>query len=376
VVACGLCWAVVLAYLVGTHSLTDWSNRIALTQSFATSALSAPPLNFFYGLGRHAFAHSWLSAIFTLVIALSLALAGTWLAIRQKPASATLPGVLGLVLITFLIATFSYERDLLSSSFAQAALIFVGLVWIGPLLLRTPPVPSGVLFLISMSALGAVICATFTYYFSPHRSWLSGILALPFAFGVGLNHLLASNRELPRVLNGMVVLALGLTAALAANNHYAFIFRDADPQNLSAPFRVPKLRNVRSTDERVRAVNALYEYLQPRVKSGERMLAYDSCPMLYFLFDTLSAYGWAGAKRYNLTHETLARLNREMLEKPLPRYAVRALVDVSDPVWSTAPRLSYVDYPLNETVMANYVLEQTIFPFEVWRLKTLPASDR
>ena len=46
-------------------------------------------------------------------------------------------------------------------------------------------------------------------------------------------------------------------------------------------------------------------------------------------------------------------------------------MDVSDVPWSTSPRLSYDNYPLNETLLANYELERTIFPFEVWRLKSI-----
>ena len=70
----------------------------------------------------------------------------------------------------------------------------------------------------------------------------------------------------------------------------------------------------------------------------------------------------------------LRRLNQEFESRPLPRYAIRTLVDPSDAVWSTAKRINYDNYPLNQTVMANYELEQTIFPFEIWRLK--PAAMR
>jgi hypothetical protein len=123
--------------------------------------------------------------------------------------------------------------------------------------------------------------------------------------------------------------------------------------------------------ERVAAVDTLYDYLHPRLARGETLLVYDECAMLFFVFDAMPAYPWAGAKRYNLRAETLVLLDRELTSKPLPRFAIRTLVDVSNPVWKDAPRTSYSDYPLNATVEANYHLVRTIFPFEVWELNFL-----
>jgi hypothetical protein len=105
----------------------------------------------------------------------------------------------------------------------------------------------------------------------------------------------------------------------------------------------------------------LFAYLRPKLTRGERPLAYDHCPMLYYLFDAMPGYGLTWA--YTARPATLRQLNAELNAKPLPRYAIRALVDVSHPVWRTAPRVSYADYPLNETVDTDYTLDRTIFPF-------------
>jgi hypothetical protein len=98
--------------------------------------------------------------------------------------------------------------------------------------------------------------------------------------------------------------------------------------------------------------------------------------MLYYLFDAMPAYGLTWATRHSLSPATLLQLNRELNAKPLPKYAIRTLVDVSNPVWGIAPRTSYDHYPLNETVVANYELERTIFPFEIWRLKPAAPMEK
>jgi hypothetical protein len=293
--------------------------------------------------------------------------------IRAHRSATLFPGWLAFLLVVALICTFSYEADFLSSCFAQVCLVLIAVQCIDP------PVPaqrggSSAQFLMMVSGLGAILFASFTYYFSPHRSWLSGILALPFSFGVGLTLLVELRQRRPSIVSALVTSSLALAVACVVSHHYRSIFRDAQSADLSARFSVPKLKHIRSTEERVRAVDALYAYIQPRISRGETLLVFDECPMLYFIFDSVSAYGFAGARRYNLNVETLRRLNDEMNAKSLPAYAIRTLVDVSNPVWRTAPRTNYQDYPLNETVITHYDLEKTIFPFEIWQRKSDSTS--
>jgi hypothetical protein len=198
---------------------------------------------------------------------------------------------------------------------------------------------------------------------------LSGLLGLPFAFGAGVTLLTG------RTNGRAVLLAAGLSVATilllfcAFHEHRQAIYRDAARPRLTAAFSLPKLRHIRSTPERVQAIEALHRALAPRLRPGDELLAFDDCPWLYYLFDARPAYGLAWAVRRGQSQATLERLNDELKARPLPRYAIRALIDVSEPDWAAAPRMNYANYPLNATVQGHYALEQTIFPFEIWRLR-------
>jgi hypothetical protein len=167
----------------------------------------------------------------------------------------------------------------------------------------------------------------------------------------------------------LISAALALAVCCVARDHYDNIQRDAPRAKLVAPFSYPKLHGIKSTPERVHAVEALCNYLLPRLARGQELLVYDDCPMLYYLLDTRPAYGLAWAVRYSQSMETLALLDAEFRARPLPQYAIRTLVDVSQVDWSRSAPTRYDHYPINETVLANYDLEKTIFPFEIWRLR-------
>ena len=257
----------------------------------------------------------------------------------------------------------------------RAALILAALQIFTPLRVAPQPAPRATLLLLSSLA-AAVVYATFTFYFSPQRSWLSGALGLPFAFAVGLTLLLRaapSRRGLESVL---LPLSLLLLVACVAREHFRNVYRDSAPAELTATFQVPKLRGIRSTPERVRSVEELCAQLSPRLERGEPLLVFDDCPMLYYLLDARPAYGLTWAVRYNQDPAVLRQLDAELRARPLPRFAIRTLVDTSNIVWSTAPRTNYENYPLNETVLANYRLTQTIFPFEIWELKSRDALEK
>lgn len=361
------CWVALALYFVLHGDLADWMRRIPLARSFSGNSLQEHPLRFPAELLSHPFSHSGLAWAVTLAAAAILA-GRHWLRRRGDSARAgDAAAGLAFVLGTAIVAAFSYDPEHLPVAFAQVCLILLAVM------VLAPPVEAAIdpetRFLLLLAGLAAVLCATFTFYFSPLRSWISGSLALPFVFGTGLSGLLAGaagRRNLPRLL---AVAALGLAVLCVGREHYRFIQRDAIPAELVAEFQVPKFRHLRSTPERVAAVDALHAYLQPKLSRGEPLLAYDDCPMLYYLFDAKPAYGLTWAVRYTQSAATLRQLNEEFQARPLPRYAIRTLVDLSNPIWGIARRTRYDSYPLNATVMERYELEHTVFPFEIWRRK-------
>ena len=369
-----LSWSAFALYFIASGTAARWAGRLALTGSFTANSLRDSPGRFLAGLAVHPFIHSPLALGFT---AAGLALAvWLWWQRRSSIEATGLAGPLfaGLIAVSF-VATFSFARHDLGTNIAQGGLLLL-LVHGVVRPVRAGPEEDETGFLMLMSGLGAFLCATLTYYFNAERSWVSGILALPFAFAVGLTLVArpGSTRPLLGILQtGILLLAV---ASLAAN-HYVQIQRDAPPGALTAGFDLPKLRGIKSTEERVRVIQELSAYLQPRLTRGESLVVYDDAPMLYYILDARPAYGLTWAVRYNQSPATLQFLDRELEARPLPRYVIRTLVDVSNPAWSTAPRTNYDHYPLNETVTANYRLEHTIFPFEIWRLNPggLPPAN-
>ncbi len=370
------CWVAYGGYFWAAGHLARWLGRLAFARSAVTAGESLPL--FLAHLLAFPFTFNPLAAILAgAVVAASLAarlLAGRLGAGGHARHAAAFAAVAALVV------TFSLDTENLPLGFAMVALVMAAVHGWSPFAFDGPGRREVHLLLLA-SVVAALAYAALTNFFTYARSWTSGVQALPFAFATGLTLLL--NRSFPgdRVWKLLVSATLALAVLGAARNHYRFIYRDGAPRELVAGFTVPKLRGIRSTPERVAALNALYARLRDDLRPGDRLVAFDDCPFLYYLFDARPAYGLAWAARYGQSLATLARLDAEFTAGPLPRYAIRALVDVGTPAWRDAPRTRFEHYPLNETVRAHYELIHTIFPFEIWRLrpaageKTSPAPS-
>jgi hypothetical protein len=362
-------WLALLLWFFGSGAFADWWHRLPLAQPRPRETLHDHPGQFFAVLFGYPFAFSRLALGFSALLVPTAAAAVAFARTGKLELAGRAAGALAVLLVASLIATFSYQPDFLPSCLVRAALLVVAVGWLSPSAAagRGEDNPR---FLLLLSALAATIYATLTYYFSPQRSWVSGTLGMPFAFAVGLTLLLRATPARLGAIRVLVPTALALLVGCAAFEHYRNLYRDAPPAELTATFQIPKFRGIHSTPERVAAVEALYAQLHPHLARGEPLLAFDDCPMLYFLFEARPAYGLTWAVRYTQSSTTLAHLNRELISRPLPPFAIRTLVDLSHPVWATAPRTNYENYPLNETVLARYTLARTIFPFEIWELKS------
>lgn len=367
------CWLAFLAWFVGSGLLPVWLERMELARSFTVSALHGQPFRFLAVLTLFPFAHSVLAVgvtVVALLILISLPVlrhADGGRHIGRTDALVPLVGLIALIL------TFTHAPEFLPVCFAQITLVFLLALCLRANTPGAPARPTLNLLLLA-SVLGAVLYAVTTYYFTPTRSWVSGVLGLPFAFGTGFVLLLRNRSFRPALVRPLVAGVLALAVVCVARDHYRFIQRDAPPAELTARFHEPKLRRILSTPERVRAIDGLCDWLRPRLVRGAPLLAFDDCPMLYYLLDARPTYGLTWAIRYNQTPATLARLDAELRAVPLPRYAIRALVDLSPADWAAAPRANFDHYPLNETVTTHYDLVHTVFPFEVWRLRPAPAE--
>ncbi len=363
------CWTAFAIYFVASGAAATWWARLPLTKSFAGNSLHSQPAQFFLRLAGYPLVHSRLAAAAS--IALMFAGGAKIVLARTGHAAAAARANLALLVLVSanLIATFSYEPDDLPIALVQSTFVLFAV----RLCERAPATQTTTLMLASLGA--AAIYATLTYYFNSHRSWLAGSLGLPFAFAVGF----ASQIGAPgsrRAIETLLPLVLVLAVACAAREHFRSIYRDGVPSELTAEFRAPRLRGLRSTPERVQAVDALCAWFAPRLAPGAPLLAFDDCPMLYFILHAPPAYGLTWAVRYTQSSAALRQLDAELRARPLPRFAIRTLVDISHVTWATAPRTRYENYPLNETLLANYALAQTIFPFEIWELKSARSLEK
>lgn len=362
-------WVAFAAYFAASGAMATWLGRLALSRSFAATSLN-DPATFFTQLAAFPFKYTPQAVGFTALAVLVLAF--TVMAARHRDGrfreAAGGACVVGCAALP--LATWWTHPAYLNPALAQSTLL-LGAGWLAGRWATADQNEREVAGLALVAVLASLVYGTLTYNFGPHRSWTSGSLALPFAFGTLLTlqlPRLPAQRSIPTLATRAVVaLLLGAGTAGSAWNHYQSVYRDGPPEELTTPYRLAKFRGIVSTAERVAAVEALHAYLAPKLTRGEPFLAFDNCPMLYYLFDVRPAYGLAWATRYSLSPAALDQLNREFQAGPLPRYAIRNLVSLASTVWATAPTIDYSNYRLNETLLAQYEPDRTIFPFEIWR---------
>ena len=362
-------WIGYAGVVLATGGGSAWLERYALFRTFAPPPMKGDATAFLLALLRGPFLFSpWALGFSAAAV---VAAGAAWLLARAQRLAAAMmaSGAFAVIVALSLVQTYFDQPDSVPLGFAQVSLLLTAALALG-MLDQVRVVALEEKFLLVTAAAAGWMYAIVTYYFSPLRSWTSGILALAFPFSFGLALLLRPVSErLAAGLRRATIGLIGAAIACAAQQHYRSIYRDETPAKLTATFRLPKLRHVRSTPERTAAVDTLYDYLHPKLTRGEPLLAFDDCPMLYYLFDARPVYGLTWATRYTQSRASLAQMDRELRAGPLPRYAIRTLVDLSNPAWEPARRTRYDYYPLNETVTSLYELDRTIFPFEIWHLK-------
>ncbi len=360
---------VMLAWLGATGARTQWLERISLTQSFSlTSVRTGGPA--FYG---HLFAE-----LFTKLEAFTrhTKVAGVLAVFLLVAPKRTLQEWASLVLILFQIYTLyvlgnhyigpAYaDHFFFPTAYCLAAVTWAGLLVLIELRLGLSGGPV-TLFCVLLSIIAGLLYATATYFFDYYYSWNNGILGLSFAFSFALVRPLAAQAPHQRHWRWLLVPGLLLATGYAALYNFNGVRRDAPIPGLTARFDIPPLRGIRSTPARQQTLEALYGYLSPRLEGDRRLLVFDHAPMLYFILKAMPAYGMAWAFQEGVAASTHEQLVRDFLSHPLPRYAVRTRVDLSEADWRTAPPIAYGDsYLLNATVEKHYRLERVIGPFEI-----------
>jgi len=360
-------------YLCLSGAAAHWLARINLVHNSSLTAFKAG-VGYFYG---HLF-YTLFSQIvsFKHYSSFSLLLVGFILVVKQSLLRSWKPALLAIfqVYSLYTFASQSNGRSDIENFFLPTAFCLVTVNSIIVYLLMeirlSRPINFPALFCVSISLVACLIYCASTYFFDYYYCWNSGLLGLPFTFSfIFSTHIFefCQGRKLRLVLAGAALL---VSSYVAFRYNYYGVRRDSEVEKLTVDFKIPPLRGIRSTPDRVDSIEALYGYLKPQMAKSESLLAYDNCPMLYFILEAKPTYGLVWAVRYTKSVETLQELDLEFKSKPLPRFAIRTMIDVSANDWKTAPATSYDNYPLNKSILANYELVKTIYPFEVWRLKS------
>ena len=161
-------------------------------------------------------------------------------------------------------------------------------------------------------------------------------------------------------------------------HHYQVIpDRDKPIKYLTESFTHPKLRGIKSTPRRVKAIEQTLNFLKPLVKPGDYLFAYDDIPMFYYLTDTRPAVKTVFFERALSTKLKKKSVDYMIQHKRIPKYAIRCVGD-----WfktdATGKLLDYsvdpkID-PANAFIHKNYKVIKTIFPFDIWERKDV-ADD-
>jgi hypothetical protein len=362
-----------LAYLIASGAAVRWHERIPLISGYLLTAFRAGPAAFVAKLFLFLVSGNRLLAGYAAASAL-LILA---LAFPRDPKGVRRKMIAGAMLAATAIGFISVylnSREFLVQLFCLSAIACAAAAWAGLRNIASAVgAPVGAAIVASLLASLAFACSS--VYFGMFIAWHHAAFGLPFCFIAGAILLARELNSAPRGAKAVPLLLLAGAVAALASAYYGNIYRDSPPSQLTASFKAPRLRGVRSTPERVRAVDGLFDYLAPRLSPGERLLVYDSFPMLYFILDARPAYGLSWAKQYRMKPEALRELAAEFERPPMPRYAVRAITDPAFAGWprdEITPFQYDSTYPLNKAVTDNYVLEKTLYPFEVWRLKEPP----
>lgn len=362
-----------ITYLAASGAATHWFQRVPMAFGFALTSIRINPVRFYAALFDTLAWHNNLHRLYSIVAILAPLVLWFRRVARQNDQWHWISHLFALFSLLSLFLQFFFDYYYLPTFFY---LVSIGMALVYLSVPSNDRTANGCLIrqCLWASILASVIYATSTYYFNPYHSLKIGSFGLPFCFGLSMTRLVSISNFKFRFHKVCLTVILGALLVSLGIFHYHCISRDAPPSRLTATFSIPKLRYIKSTDERVQGIETLYRYMKPRIIYGEPLVVYDDCPLIYYLLDAKPAYGLTWARQTDISVETLDRLDQELKTRPLPRYAIREMVDVSQSGWRTLPRVHYDHYPLNMTIMANYELEKSLFPFEVWRLKANPSQ--
>ncbi len=166
-------------------------------------------------------------------------------------------------------------------------------------------------------------------------------------------------------------------AFLNLQSQWTRTYRDAPPPSLTAEFSSPQLTGIRSTPDRVAALDALLAFLEPRVDRGDFLLACPNSAMLYYLTGTRPAerYTWSTNRWPLWFREDNVRYMIENNRVPDYCVVLRQWPPGRKSAADANAAASPGNGPMAEFVRENYELIESIHPFLIWQRRT-PETAR
>lgn len=216
-----------------------------------------------------------------------------------------------------------------------------------------------------ISILGGILISII-FSVSSDEKTMAGVMGMPLVFTAGIIGIYRIAN--PKIRLSLIIsLLVILYSALQYN--YNTVYRDDPIVHLTQSFSVPKLAGIYSSPQRVAKFEELLSYISPRVKPGEYLLTYNNFPLLYYLTHTRPSYGFAWIRGSVEPESIRVMLFEKMIkEKREPNYVVRIIAPPGYD-WKIPLAGGPVDEDpiINNFVFSNYILEKTIYPFEIWK---------
>ena len=223
------------------------------------------------------------------------------------------------------------------------------------------------------------IVFTLTVQLTSANVYYKGMQALIPVVGISLAAFYRIFRKYKHLLIPYLIILLFLSRSLPF--YLNTIYGDEKRQKLTSALTQQKLRGVKTSSLRKERLERLLNYLEPLLKRGDYLLAYNNLPLLYYLTDTRSSLALSWIEEPFWPLEVRKQLLKDMLErKRSPEYVVRMLTTSIEGEWPTTFNCEGLRCPLDKYVIKNYHLIKVLYPFQIWgkvpaRFRIKPLRD-
>ena len=166
--------------------------------------------------------------------------------------------------------------------------------------------------------------------------------------------------KLPLILAALIYVFCGVVAS-------CFPYRDNYIGNLNSQAASTRLQGIRTTAERAQILDSLVAAVERNSSSGDRILAYENLPMLYFLTNRLPSPNTTWVSDF-LPVPVKQSILKDMVERNrLPTLIIRAQYSTREVLWPVSKNPLKWDYadPIDAYIREHYRIVEEIERFQI-----------